>query len=318
VSALPRRLAPALFVGLIALGAALWLASSGRRPGGTPDAAPAPKPVPLWVERASARDSFTRHLRPLTADDLDADTSARVLAALDRLLGRAEEPLELAAAGRMLRTLADGSYYDARFDLTLDHDRGDGGFVLAVTRPNADRSVLRGRFEDFALAALETDPGAGECAAGPGLPESFSDPDLQRRVPVTLGDVALGDVQGLLGALFVGDLEVLGELAPGGSVPQLVVDCRFPAGGGEATAAADPGADYSTRGASALLYLDREHLGLLQARVFDAGGRQVRTYTGLIYSDPARPETLKAFHVRSAAGDTETAVVLDRLELGTG
>lgn len=293
------RFASFWFVLLVMIGAGLlvWSSTSPTHKSEPPRGDTAP----LWIARAPGKDQLLRPIRRFTSSQQSGVAFEALFSALDNLLGRLESPMRVMGEGRLLRTLANGQLFDSRILLDLRVVDSDGEFTLQTSHTDGTQANFRGTLHAHRLVELHAGDGTRPLAAG------LDSPAFQR-LPIALGDLHIDDLHGVLGALTLGDIEVVGELATVGSLPLVAVDCRFPA-------STNSTSDYSTHGASAIVYLDRAHFVVRAVRVFDSADRQVREYSGFTYGDPNRMETLRTLHVRALASESETTFFVEKLDV---
>lgn len=314
------RPAQALFVGIAVLGALLLLwpqpVSQGER---LTTSRRGETRAPLWADHAPRKEEYTRVLHPAppaTAGESRGETATsgtkELLEELERLLMAFEQPTRVHATGRMQRTLGSGRWFETSIELDLSSagPPGDGHFDLTVHHSPSAWSRYRGTIRE--RRAVDLRPVAVHGRDAPRFPAEAVGGELDKRVPLALGDLHLSDLDGLVGALVLGDLDLVGELRDPGAEPLLVVDLRFPDRPGPAEVS-----EFSTRGETALVHvgaLDRRPRTL---RVFDRGGRLVRTYSDFTFSasGESRGPAVRSFRVDSIASRSHTVVTIDRFEL---
>lgn len=315
-----RRVIQVLFIGVAVLGAALLLWPGSEMEGDRlQDDVRSLTPPPGWVHRAPLKEDFVRRIEPVqrtggggSSSDEAPTGAATLLEGLETILETLERPAEIEAAGRMQRTLAGGQVFDTTLDLDLRSagGEGDGRFDLTIHHSPGSWSRYRGTIRSRLLTDLETVAVHGPGA--PTFPEAEGDRELAERVPLALGDVHLGDLDGVAGALALGDLDLVGELRSPGAEPLFVFDLRFPhrSTTGEVS-------EYSTRGETALVHVGVDDHRPRALRVFDRGDRLVRTYSDFTFADTDGTEwpKLRSFRVDSVASRSHTSVTIDRSEL---
>jgi hypothetical protein len=309
-SPLGRRLIVAAQLGMIAIGVCLIVLALRRSPAG---GAPRPQPPPPnaeWVARAPRREIFTSLIQPV------AETAADGAQAEDDLLTRTfrdearrlAEALAATSRIRLRRVTARGLEYDSRLDLDWTR-QGEGGMaVLVVSREEREVVRYRARVRGDRLQRLEL--------ALPAPAQGYQEVRVDDDLPITLGDVPVRYVLALHRAALEGRVRRLGTLAGRNAVPLAVFDLDLTLT--EPATAREAREDFTGKGASALVYLDAESLLPRTVRVFDAGGRLVRTYTDLVFTGPAEAPQLAGASVRSIPTGGSTAVVVEAVQIAAG
>lgn len=210
---------------------------------------------------------------------------------------------ETGAAGfsarlRMARVLRSGHEFDSRLAVETRRTAGKTELRLDVERPGSSSATYLGEVRQGRLEGLRQ--------ARPGVPGVFSELPLDANLPIGLGDLQIGDVLALVSGLRDGTWSPLGELDTFNAVRLLVLDLDFGAAGRRAGPESFHG-----YGASALVYLDAERLVPRTIRVFDAGGRLVRTYTAFDFETSGPRPVLRSFRASSVLSESDTTFYIE-------
>lgn len=306
-SGLAQRLALALCVGVALLGGVLLVRSLVAARG----AADAPPGV-----AASDRLAGAPRKRELTALLTPPAAAAESRAAVARLRAQGRRLDEITSARstwRLTRTLAEGYEFDSRLALTftrrLTRTGTAGELLLEVTRPGVEAVAYR----------AEITPGGGitglQYGTG-GDAAQLQSVTVAGDAPLAVGDLRVQDVVDLQAALTAGRVVARGTLATFNAVPLQVFEVELPpaAPGGSPGDAADRP---SGRAASALLYCAGPDATPRALRLFDAGGRLLRTFSDVTIEGP-HPGTgeprLRSFRVQSSLTDSATVFHLESLQ----
>lgn len=324
-----HRLLPALLASVLALGqvgcgtlddataapsriddAPRASSGAGEKTASKKTAGGAERPAPFWVGSARTRADHLLHLDKHStlaerrAAEEGGTVERRLLDTLDHLLdtftlagGRAR------IEARLLRTLPSGLFFDSLLELSIrtEAENGDANneidpanlvaeLELRITHanngaassesPNVVTETYGGRLEGHHVRELRSHDGPS--------PMGFDQRELHPNLPLSLGDLPLADLLGLRAALLDGNVDDLGELALGRSQFLRVIEIRFPPY--LLDDERPPETDYTTRGASALLYIDAQRMQPRALRIFDRAGRLVRIYDHLVYAEPRSTE----------------------------
>lgn len=277
--------------GLVLAGVAL-LVSSWWRP--KTSAAPEPRPAEKREPAAPKKAFFVKLLTPADAAAMSGDEAA---AFARREAESYRRVFQANGAWTMRRVLARGFEFDSDLSLTYSREGDLYTSRLAVTRKGEPVVTYRVSGNQEKVTRVEM---------AQGKRQGFQEINLSSEVPIAIGDLQVRDAAGLYAAAAAGRVRVLGDLDTLNASRMRVYEALFEPSPEAGEREKAPALRVAGNGASALVYLDAASLLPRTLRIFDAGSRLVRVYSGLEYDTSGPEPSLLRAQVTNVQTDSVT------------
>ncbi|MCH8149223.1 MAG: hypothetical protein IH987_14780 [Planctomycetes bacterium] len=193
---------------------------------------------------------------------------------------------------RMTRVMRDGQEYDGAFDLTYSRGNADEEVVFGMVRSGGRMEFIVKMRDHIPRQLLIPVLGISQELNGSALTDLVAPTDA-------LGDLFIGDLVGLYGALQGDTARVLGYCERSGSKRLLVIELDLISETERSQREASEQKSGLPISASALVYVSYPDISLRSIRLFDQNDLLTRSFEDFVFDGPFTALGLKSFRVNS-------------------